>query len=151
MPRAETWTLRKNEKETELWSKVAYCLPANGPKFMEASCALRLSPAIMIIVTGLNLFKCVCIAYTAYLHSRATRASESRSRKTPLYLVTIGDAMHSFLQSEDIHTRDLNCATKLDFTGTWPTTRPHTLLSKSKSAHWFQAASRARWCITMSL
>ncbi|KAF2832068.1 hypothetical protein CC86DRAFT_462450 [Ophiobolus disseminans] len=102
----------------------------------------------MAIVTGLNLLKCVCITYTHYLHRRSARESAT---KGPPYLVTIGDAIASFLQDEDKHTMGFNWATKRNFDKGWPSKRPNRLISTPKSEFWFRAASKIRWGITMSL
>jgi len=71
---ADTWTLFVLKGDGV---KVDYCLPMGDVRPMEDKCALRLSSVIFAIVTALNLFKCICIAYTAHLHRQISRALES--------------------------------------------------------------------------
>ena len=69
-----TWRLGHNSG-----FKVDYCLALDNSQVMDNACALRSSPAIMIIVTGPNLFKCFCIAWTTYLYRRDSWSPNTRS------------------------------------------------------------------------
>jgi hypothetical protein len=116
---------------------------------MDAACALRLSPAILYIVIGLNFLRCIYIAFSMYLY-RYERRTSGVSQSVP-YLVTIGDAIASFLDEDDVYTKNLDLATKETFRKGWPSVRPGSLSSIQRPARWFSAASQRRWCITMSL
>jgi hypothetical protein len=163
---ADTWTLRLSPtvgiKPGDVYSeggmKVDYCLVMDEGRSMESACALRVSPTILLIVTILNMFKCICIAWTAYLYRRDCRTPynpgdsvEHMSSKTLLHLVTIGDAIASFLENEDGFTKDLDLATKATFLGKWPSERSGDSFPTPKPARWSQAASMSRWCSTMAL
>jgi hypothetical protein len=141
---------------------------------MEDKCAFRASLAILVIVTGLNLFKVMCIAYTARLHSQVGRTIESswqaeRSGRSVVqlykrlfrkqrpsndvapYLVTIGDAIASFLQEEDHSTKHKGLESKKDFARGWPEAPLSIQFARPTPSHWFWAASKTRWCVTLSL
>lgn len=120
MTHTDTWTLGYN-----FGFKVDYCLALDNGQVMDNAYALRSSPAIMIIVTGLNLFKCFCIAWTISLHRRdswsrnakssvsehvSDRRKEHQERRL-LHLVTLGDAVASFLEERDEHTEGLDLST----------------------------------------
>ncbi|KAG9196600.1 hypothetical protein G6011_01721 [Alternaria panax] len=135
MPYNDTWTLLPSNGT---WSfghnsgfKVDHCLTLGNDQPMDHACALRFSPAILVIVTALNLFKCFCIACTVYLYWQdsytpsASQTSENE-RSSLSHLVTLGDAIASFLDKEDEHTKDMDMFTKKDFVKGWPSLRPDT-------------------------
>lgn len=113
MPFNDTWTLDHSYGKVSTGSaafKVDYCLALDNDRSMDHGCALRLSPIILMIVTGLNLFKCICIACTAFFHRHDSyrphskvsstendnRYEQSSRQSKSLHLVTIGDAIASF-------------------------------------------------------
>lgn len=156
----------------DVWSKVDHCLPRDDPRNMDDKCMLRISKVILIIVTALNTVKCICIALTIRLHNQIcidprysaysnekqgliTRAmavirKPKRSSKDDklLYLVTLGDAMASFLRDDDKETQTCGLASKKDFAKEWPL---HIRSSSRGSVRWYRVASLRRWVVTISL
>lgn len=178
-PYVDIWTVvtRDFTEGPPVWLKVAYCLSTGEDQPMEDKCALRVSKVILGFVTALNLLKCVCIAYTIHVHSRERMKNVSEStvpeerpkktiaravktifsreeppERTAPYLVTIGDAIASFLQQESPQTANYIFATKKDFirSGSWPTKIVNSGLNKP-SIRWYRATSARRWLITLSL
>jgi hypothetical protein len=148
MPYNETWTINLNN---EVWFKVDHCLSEDSSWDMNTACALRSSPVILTMVAGINFIKCICIAYITYLYKGDVRRTDKRPARGSTHLVTIGDAIASFLDSQDDYTENMDTATKNDFERGWPTARPNHLSSRQRSVRWFRAASMRRWLITMSL
>ena len=158
----------------DVWSKVDHCLPRDDPRNMDDKCMLRISKVILIIVTALNTVKCICIALTIRLHNQISidprysvysSASERQGfiaramaviRKPQrlskgdelLYLVTLGDAMASFLRDDDKETQTCGLASKKDFAKEWPL---HIRSSSRGSVRWYRVASLRRWVVTISL
>jgi hypothetical protein len=163
---AHTWTLRlwtglePDDVYTDVLVKVDYYLVMDEGRSIHSACALRVSPIILAIVTILTSFKCVCIAWTAYLYRRDCRTPYSSpksartnklSNRASLHLVTVGDVIASFLEEEDNFTKGLDGAMKAMFLGRWPVGRSDGSLPKPEPSHWFRAASKWRWFITMAL
>ena len=148
------WTLKRyatnsnGPVDKSLWVKVDYCLSA-GVESLDGFCALRFSAGILLLVCILNLGKCAAIYYTAYLHYRSDKASKEKAS-----LVTIGDAVASFLAEKDPATENLPFASREDFTGKeWPSKRsplshPGPSLYRIR---WFKAASYIRWLVMLTL
>lgn len=110
---------------------------------MDDKCTLRVRKVILSIVTLLNLIKCVFVTLTIRLHNLISdtyrylpgltrkrgsitqtfaRALQVVSRPKPfsasdksLYIVTLGDAMASFLQNGDNETQTCGLASSKDF------------------------------------
>lgn len=176
-PYAGNWTVVQHDPDPShsVSMRVDYCLVLDDLQDMRKKCVLRTSKMILALVALLNLVKCICIVCTVKLHNqfRLQRGHRYRSRdgsitrtlersvrtifdsKTHLdplapCLVTVGDAIASFLDHEDNHTRTFVFATKRDFLkrGSWnknrsfPTTVPE---------RWYRAAGLTRWIVTVSL
>lgn len=180
-PHATNWTLttydyydRQNTRF--LWAKVDFCISGGPPQSMNEKCALRFSPAIMVTVCILNFIKFICICYTAWLHYVGKKpqefndtASHPRNKgisfwtqklswwktsTTPLqntYLVTIGDAIASFLENEDKTTADLWLPARKDFEKSWPDADANEFHQMSRPVRWFHGATPRRWKVTISL
>ncbi|KAG9192906.1 hypothetical protein G6011_11640 [Alternaria panax] len=168
----------KDDPRGDVVTQVSHCLPRDDLRNMDDKCVLRVSKVIVSIVTMLNLIKCICIALTVRLHNRIIvekqpqpGSTEKRGfiaqtfaravqvvfrpekEKTPaahesLYLVTLGDAMASFLRSDDEKTKTCGLASKQDFVKGWPLHVPRT---SRTSIRWFRAVSLRRWVLTISL
>ena len=112
---------------------ISYCL---STKF-EDRCELQFSVAIMIIVITCNFTKLVCMIWMAW---------KSNSRP----LVTLGDAIASFLNQPDPTTNGMCLDEKVDFfeSRNW---RSLPSRYKPKRYLWFNAASLKRWYISNML
>lgn len=110
-------------------TSIQYCLS----KGVEEHCKLQFSLAIMIVVIICNLIKTICMSIIAW-------------KQDPEPLVTLGDAIASFLDRPDMTTEG-NCIvgkTRFEDSKSW-----HLLLSTwdPKGLPWFRAASQRRWLV----
>ena len=112
---------------------VQYCLSQH----VEEHCKLQFSLVIMIIVMICNLTKTICMGWIAW-------------KQDPEPLVTLGDAIVSFLDRPDIMTKGCCLKGKSRFEGSrsWV-----SLPSKweSKPMRWFRTASERRWLVCVIL
>ena len=114
-------------------TRIQYCLSQR----VEEHCKLQFSLAIMIGVIICNLIKTICMSTIAW-------------RQDPEPLVTLGDAITSFLDRPDVTTKG-NCIvgkTRFEDGRSWG-----LLLSNwdPKRLHWFQGASKRRWLLCNTL
>lgn len=114
-------------------TRIQHCLSQR----VEEHCKLQFSLAIMIGVIICNLIKTICMSTIAW-------------RQDPEPLVTLGDAITSFLERPDVTTEG-NCIeekTRFEDDRSWG-----LLLSNRdlKRLHWFQAASKRRWLLCNTL
>lgn len=112
---------------------VQYCLS----KSEEAHCKLQFSLAIMVVVMICNLIKTICMSLIAW-------------KQDPEPLVTLGDAIASFLDRPDLITEG-HCIvgkTRFEDSRSWD-----LILSRwdPKRLRWFRAASRRRWLVCNTL
>ena len=130
-PNATNWTLHITGDGITV--QVQYCL--SQP--VQEHCRLQFSLAIMIIVILCNVIKAVCMGLVVW-------------RKGPEPLVTLGDAISSFIERPDMTTKNHCIDDKGRFMrdSTWDPT-----ISKwePKSRNWFRAASPRRWIICNAL
>ena len=114
-------------------NSVQYCLSQKVPEH----CKLQFSMAIMIVVIICNIVKAGCMGLVAW-------------KKSPEPLVTLGDAISSFLDRADPTTEGncLNGKSHFESTNNWiraPSQwHPNTL-------NWFQSASKRRWIVCNTL
>jgi hypothetical protein len=107
---------------------------------VEEHCSIRYSLPLAIIVTLFNATK-VILLWTVAL----------RLLTTPL--ITIGDAVSSFLEHPDTTTLDMCLMSRADFDGDRSVWRdgfgPRFYIAKGR--RWSQAASRKQWVVCISL
>ena len=123
--------------------EIDYCLSQLVPPH----CKLQFSLTILGVVIAMNFCKCVSMFWTVFWQKSTT-------------LVTVGDALASFLDSPDAHTQGRCLTGKFDIDKgplQWqlkdsksPNTQPpaiayHTPIRR----RWFAAASTKRWIISM--
>ena len=108
---------------------VDYCVS----KVVREHCKLQFSLTIMIVVIVCNMIKTVCMVMISW-------------KQEPEPLVTLGDAIASFLDRPDVTTENKCIAGRTRFEGT---TYWGLLLSRWHPEHlrWFRAASRKRWIV----
>ncbi|EUC43338.1 hypothetical protein COCMIDRAFT_101097 [Bipolaris oryzae ATCC 44560] len=142
-PYEDTWTLVRfqfdanitHDPSDDIWTKVDHCLPRDELRNMDDKCTLRVSKVILSIVTFLNMIKCV-------IFKPKTLSAGDKS----LYIVTLGDAIASFLQHGDNETKTCGLAGSRDFDRRWPS---HVSGSQLPSIRWLHAASWKRWLLTI--
>lgn len=135
---------------------VDYCL-SEGIESLGESCSVQFSAAVMSIVCFLNLLKVLCILYVIKKETRTRKNTQNKTkggmneeeriheekRKT---LVTLGDAIASFLEFKDATTEnrcllDLHAVRHFDTAGeprSWSPCHDRLLV----------VASRLRWIMT---
>ena len=134
---ASSWTVYRKP--------VAYCLSVETPEV----CRFEFSLQLLVVVVTCNLIKALCMALTVW------------KQKTPT-LVTIGDAIASFLDSPDSTTVGRCMTTKADvLRGHWSkkdiSSGQADFVATSatkwlpKHNRWFSAASVKRWVTCISL
>ena len=108
---------------------IQYCLSQH----VEEHCKLQFSLVVMVIVMICNLIKTICMGWIAW-------------KQDPEPLVTLGDAIVSFLDRPDITTKGLCMKGKSRFerSRSWV-----SLPSKwdHKPIRWFRTASERRWLV----
>lgn len=129
-PNNKTCDIGKKAAEANSWHMngrpIQYCL--SQP--VEEYCRLQFSTGIMAIVICCNLVKMIVMGYIAW-----TRPSN---------LVTLGDAVASFLDRPDAATQG-NCLagkTRFQKSKNWDQTAMHW---DPAPRYWFHAASKKRW------
>ncbi|KAF2491784.1 hypothetical protein BU16DRAFT_574727 [Lophium mytilinum] len=113
---------------------VLYCLSETVPEH----CKLQFSFQLGIIVTVLNLAKVIIFAYLVL-----------SGLNTPL--MTVGDAIASFLDRPDAATEGMSLLAKDDVvkgkSGNWT----HNPVYRAERRRWFAAASKTRWIVCISM
>jgi hypothetical protein len=132
LPLATTWIVSVSGKNL----RVGYCLSA-GVADLKNSCGLHFSMPIMIIVCCMNLLKCLGVLYTLLLFWHGESS-----------LVTLGDAISSFMVTRD-HTTEAMClATASDLQNkNWP--KLPKKWQGPQALRVFRFANRSNWIITM--
>ena len=123
---SELW----HEFETPGNSSIEYCFS----KRAKENCKLQFSLTIMIAVIICNMIKTVCMAIVSW-------------KQDPEPLVTLGDAIASFLDRPDV-TTDRHCIagrTWFENSRQWGSFHPSRW--HPKDLRWFRAASRRRWIV----
>lgn len=113
---------------------VQYCLS----KKMEPDCKIQWNTQIAIIVTVLNFIKTAVILYTAF-----------RIKETPL--MSIGDAITSFLETTDHTTVNMCLASNKDCKKIKNNFFAGPREWKSRKYYWKDAPSRTRWASFVTL
>ncbi|KAL8645139.1 MAG: hypothetical protein Q9226_007434 [Calogaya cf. arnoldii] len=134
-PYAEKWAIRSN-RLNDLGPKyihygwqgdpVDYCLSRR----VEEHCRLQFSLALLAVVIISNFIKATCMILMVYRHDA-----------TPL--ITLGDAIASFLDDPDTTTQGNCIATKYTFQKRQWAQQPRPWASKK--VIWFNNSSSARW------
>lgn len=163
LPNANSWALKSQRTDHELVVKettieVDYCLSA-GLEPSQEGCAIRYSLVFLIAVTVVNAIKLVCVCITWYIYRRDEKGrAPDRWKQQPL--VTQGDAISSFLQHGEEHTRSFRLLEQANCRGKFMTTtgqkRPELdtklkIQQLQRQARWYRAGGNFRWASTISL
>jgi hypothetical protein len=129
-----SWAVQYGSTESQ-HASVNYCL-SEGANESNNGCGVYLSTALMCAVCVFNLFKCIGIGYTAI--------SQQGSR-----MMTIGDAIASFLRDEDPHTTGMSMLNKVTSNSqSQPQGRKEW---RPKQKRWHEAASKRRSLLTIAM
>ncbi|KAK4958157.1 hypothetical protein LTR10_004582 [Elasticomyces elasticus] len=121
-------------------------------------CTVRYSYSVMIMVCALNVIKVTCIGYTWFLFRKGAKRTDQTSLESmegDHSLVTIGDAVASFLKRADKYTQDMPLVSKRDFAkGRWPDRGGDDEVAKryrelTKAQRWGKAPTIRRWLFTV--
>lgn len=130
------WSLSKDC--TLVPAKVEYCLAEYSP----APCTVRINTYLLLVVIGCNLLKIGCLTFTAFGHDFQP-------------LATIGDAVASFLDIPEEHTKNAGPLSIMDVTKDIRESRNGRALPllqfRPQPRRWARAVSITRWwlCITL--
>lgn len=126
---------------TDYHFPIKYCLSERA----QERCRLQFSLRMMVVVIICNIVKVVCMSLTLW------------KRKTDP-LVTVGDAVASFLEKPDPMTLGMCLSSKQDFSSRsgWaqvslPTHQHAPRLWEPIRLRWFRAASIKRWISTLGM
>jgi hypothetical protein len=148
LPYAGNWTVNVEGQAIP----VDYCL-GKPVQDLSTRCGLHFNTTIMIIVCVMNFLKVLGVAYT-WIQSLRAHRRKPRVSKSSEYepLVTIGDAMQSFLNRSDNHTRRICLISQFDFERRgWDNDRFGSLpWPGQQSIRKFKLASRRVWITTVS-
>ena len=117
--------------------EVDHCLSA-GLNDSQKQCSVGFSTYIMGIVIAMNALKC---GFVLFVHWKSGKFGA---------IVTLGDAIASFLQEPDHHTEQMCLTTKRTFMGKtgW---QPQALQWQPSKTRWIGATTKRRFWITIGL
>jgi hypothetical protein len=114
--------------------RVLYCLSEK----VEQHCKLRFSISLASIVITINVIKVIILMIAAF-----------GMKETPI--LTMGDAVSSFLTKPDVETKEMCLTTKYDISrsrGNWD---KRLTTFQQKRDRWFRSVGLRRWTFSMSL
>jgi hypothetical protein len=130
-PHCDVKSLDSSNWEIPAGVPLDYCLSKKVPEH----CRVYFNSAIMIVVISSNLVKLLCMVMITKRYTTGT-------------LVTVGDAIASFLESRDRWTEHMSLATKDDFENGNPG-MPRTW--EPRRRFWYQLVSWQRWLLSTSM
>jgi hypothetical protein len=116
---------------------VDYCLSA-GLNPSQEMCSVGFSSYIMWLVVAINALKCGFVIFTSWKSDKFDA------------IVTLGDAIASFLQEPDHYTEKMCLANKRTFMGktAW---RPQFALWYNTKSRWVDSVTKRRFWLTIGL
>ena len=142
-PDATNWTFAYYESESTrdpVYVKAESCLATH----MEPKCTIELIPSLLYTVIACNILKAISFAYLTFLQFDP--------------LITVGQAIASFLEKPDPTTEGLGAHSARDIRGKWISDpQGGTYFSELNQDHiykperrrWFSGASPMRWSLTL--
>ncbi|KAF5374018.1 hypothetical protein D9757_010061 [Collybiopsis confluens] len=135
-----TWSLQgitfdNNSKTPSL--QVRYCIS----KPVNPRCQLEFNLPILVVVILFNAVKVVCMAIAA------VKIKDNA-------LVTIGDAINSFVREPDTHTKGMSLASRSDFESRetdHPGFEPRIVQHQPMRIRWIDTTRKQHWVITLFL
>lgn len=119
---------------------ISYCL---AEEVTHPDCHLHFAPQLMGPVVLMNILKCLVTFYVAF-----------RLRDAPI--VTLGDAVESFIKHPDPHTRGMCLATGHEMAHQFSRATHHTPILRAKTFdatryRWHKIVSRRQWSLMFGL
>ncbi|KAK4449779.1 hypothetical protein QBC34DRAFT_350319 [Podospora aff. communis PSN243] len=107
----------------------------------QRECRLQCSPTLLLAVTMFNLLKCCCILWVIYRNNRM------------VLIITLGDAVASFLEEPDPHTWNFGVATKASITKNLVKGRfrahGRAINWERKKVRWWHAVEPGTWFVAV--
>ncbi|KAL9034312.1 MAG: hypothetical protein Q9180_005478 [Flavoplaca navasiana] len=138
LPKATKWAIRSNRRNFPNYGMpwqpdpVDYCLSRR----VKEECRLQFSLALLIVVIICNFVKAACMIVIVYRHDAVP-------------LITLGDAIASFLDDPDSITQGNCVAPQGSFQKRKWTRQPRSWATKR--AYWFSSSSWTRWTLYNTL
>ncbi|KAL0258882.1 hypothetical protein SLS55_006386 [Diplodia seriata] len=131
------------EADASDWTVYGYRIRYCRSEKVDPKCRLNFNLPVLCIVIAFNAVKLVCMAYAA-----------SRMHDKPL--ITLGDAISSFIRSPDATTRSMCLATRIQFERSrkrqdWSQAIETPMAYRPQRIRWSKTASMQHWLITVSL
>ena len=148
-PVADTWTVNIANEDIP----VQHCFAAEDLANMDDWCGLHFNAIILIIICAVNFFMAVSIVFTwaflIQLWHRKRKLLRDNEEDFQDYrpMITVGDAIQSFLGRPDDTTKGMCLASQKDFQlrrGSWPTAGPQIWKGEVK-VHRLKLASKKYW------
>lgn len=140
-----TWYLRPDDPEADPESAypIEYCL---SEERVEQNCVLQHVPVLFGLVVACNLVILLCLLATV----------QTLSKQEDFILATVGDAVVSFFDRPDYHTRNMCLASLSNYRmiikdGLWKRGLPLPLSYKVSKTRLFSATSKKRWFAAMTV
>ncbi|KAK0627378.1 hypothetical protein B0T14DRAFT_563186 [Immersiella caudata] len=125
-------------------AEVDYCIyddSTDASNKAQNECRLQCSPELLLAVTIFNFLKCCCILWVIY------------HNKTCVLIVTLGDAIASFLEEPDPYTKNFGVATKASITknliGGSFQGQGRALNWEKKAVLWWHAVEPETWFVAL--
>lgn len=136
---SDTWVVGLYVKhERRVWEYGGYPISRCLVERAEDPCLLRYNSGLLLVVLIANIVKLVAMAATIFQYRQPA-------------LVTIGDALASFLEMPDRTTRHMCFAGKSGFSSNIWTSGPKTYLMNKAEFHRSSSASQLQWGITTAM
>ena len=122
-------------------TEIQYCL--SQP--VSEECETQFSLGIMIAVLVCNMVKTACMGYIVWMWKSKKSSQVSSSSSEPL--MTLGDALASFIAKPDATSRGVSLVGKTRFRGSDPWSEVMAMAGRSAKARWYRAVSMRRWIV----
>ncbi|KAI1452582.1 hypothetical protein F4805DRAFT_472335 [Annulohypoxylon moriforme] len=159
LPHVDDWLLKSWQQDNngavirEVLLDVDYCFSA-GAEQVPGGCAIRYSGVLILVVTLMNAVKLICLGIIWRIHKQSKKEGKEHQS-----LVTLGDAIASFLRHEDKNTKDLILLEREHCTRrSFPVSRTpqaNDTVTNSRISRlrypirWFRATTKSLWASTI--
>ncbi|KAM0717739.1 hypothetical protein Q7P37_007591 [Cladosporium fusiforme] len=127
--------------------KIDYCIASQ--RSLDDDCVLAYSPPLLIAICTASAVKCAGLLLTAFI---SWKHKSSKGENNMKLLLTLGDALQSFLKSEDVYTRNRCTMDREDVVkkdSIWTEENPSPREWKIQKRKFRKGASKTRWASTL--